>query len=174
MRYAFATGNIGASGSIEGVGKLHFLHPQPADSPRDTKTTAVHEFTHAVVLKMLIFLEKPSFDDKKFNEKFKKFPVWLWESVSLYESNELKQPRSVEFLKNGKYPSLEELNTRSKGQKIYDVGYTIVEYILHQYGKEKLLQLIASYGDVTSVLQVSEAQFSKNWHNFLVEKYALK
>src|SRR5680860_597375 len=48
-RYIKATGNWSASGSIEGISKLHFLENTWLEN--DIGKIAVHEFVHAVVLK---------------------------------------------------------------------------------------------------------------------------
>ena len=167
-RYVQATKNWSASGNIEGIAKLHFV--EQAWGEADSRKVAVHEFTHTVVLKLLIDQES-QLDAKQFDEKFAAFPVWLWEALSVYEANQLVDLSSLPYLANGSYPDLAELNSRSKGQKIYDVGYTIIEYILSQYGQDKLIELIAGYGNVQAVLAVTEAEFSKGWYEFVKRKY---
>jgi hypothetical protein len=99
------------------------------------------------------------------------FPIWLWESVSVYEARQFIAPKSLSYFTKNSYPGLQELNDRSKGNKIYDVGYTIVEYILEQYGKNKLIGLIKNYGNMEKVLNISDEQFSKNWYEFVRRKY---
>ena len=168
-RYIQATHNWTASGSIEGTSKLHFVEQAWGES--DNKKVAVHEFTHAVLLKLLIDREPKPLDDKKFIQKFSEMPVWLWEGVSVYEAGQFNDPRTMSFFSNGSYPSLSELNNRSKGGKIYSVGYTIIEYILDKYGQDKLIELIASYGNLSKTLAVTEGEFSKGWYGFIKEKY---
>ena len=75
------------------------------------------------------------------------------------------------FFNNGSYPGISELNDRSKGGKIYKVGYTVIEYIIHEYGQDKLLELVRKYGDLSNVLGVSEDQFCKDWFAFVGQKY---
>lgn len=168
-RYVRATGNWGASGSIEGPAKLHFLMRGRGES--DPRKIAVHEFTHAVLLQLLINQEQKPLDTKAFDAKFAKFPVWLFEALSVYEAGEFVDPNSLPYLKSGVYPQLRELSNRSQGGKIYEVGYTIVEYILARYSREKLHELILNYGDVPRSLNVSEQEFSKGWRDFLQSKY---
>ena len=168
-RYIKATGNWSASGSIEGISKLHFLENTWLES--DIGKIAVHEFVHAVVLKLLIDKEPQPLDVEKFDEKFSKLPVWIWEGVSVYEANQFYDPNTLEYFKNGKFPQLLELNTRSKGQKIYTCGYVLIEFILKKYGRDKLIKLIESYGDLENTFNVSEEQFVHNWHKFVNEKY---
>jgi len=168
-RYIKATGNWGASGSIEGISKLHFVEQGWSES--DSKKVAVHEFTHAVVLKLLIDREPSPLNTTAFDEKFSKFPVWLWESISVYEAGQFYQPKTMPFFANGSSPDLKELNSRSKGGKIYSVGYTIIAFILSQYGQDKLIELITNYGNLLKVLDITDEAFSKAWYNFVKETY---
>jgi len=168
-RYIQATHNWTASGSIEGTSKLHFI--EQTWSQTDNKKVAVHEFTHAVFLKLLIDREPQPLDEKKFNKKFSGIPVWLWEGVSVYEAGQFNDPKTMPFFSNGSYPTLNKLNNRSKGGKIYSAGYTIIEYILYKYGQDKLIELIASYGNLQQTLGVTEEQFTKAWYGFIKGKY---
>lgn len=167
-RYVKATKNWGASGNIEGISKLHFI--DQAWSEDDVKKIAVHEFTHTVVLKLLIDQE-PQPLPKSFDQKFATFPTWLWEGISVYEAGQFVDPQTLPYLSNTQYPNLSELNNRLKGGKIYTCGYTIVEYILSKYGRPKLIDLIKNYGDLKIVLGINEDQFCKDWHEFVKEKY---
>ena len=169
LRYIRATGNWSASGNIEGTSKLHFV--EQAWGERDSKKVAIHEFTHAVVLKLLIDEELQPLNSKIFDKKFSTFPIWLWEAISVYEAGQFVEPKTLPFLSNGLYPNLSELDIRSKGGKIYSIGYTVIEYILHKYGQDKFISLIKSYGDLRKVLNVTDGEFSKGWYDFVKEKY---
>lgn len=172
LKYIKATGNWSASGNIEGISKLYFVENSWLES--EIGKIAVHEFVHSVVLKLLIDKEQKPLNAKKFDERFSTFPIWLWEGLSVYEAEQFYEPKTLAYLKNGKYPQISELNNRSKGQKIYTCGYTIIEYILEEYGKDKLIQLIESYGDLKKVLNLTEEKFSSNWYNFIKKKYNMK
>lgn len=168
-RYVKATRNFSASGSIEGISKLHFV--EQAWGETDSKKVAIHEFAHSVTLKLLIDNEIQPIDSKVFDKKFATFPIWLWESISVYEAGQLIDPKTLSFLINESVPNISELNTRSKGSKIYKVGYTIIEYIIHQYGQDKLIELIKNYGSLSKTFGVTEDQFCKDWHAFVKQKY---
>ena len=167
-RYILATGNWSASGHIEGPAKLHFV--EDSESIKGNWKIALHEFTHAVFLKRLIDAAPQPFNRQEFEARYQTLPVWLWEAVSVYEAGQFREPRTLKFLSGGTYPSLMELNDRSNG-KVYACGYTIIEYILHRYGKEQFLELITRYGDVQGVLGVSEEEFGKEWYRFILAKY---
>lgn len=166
--YSNATGNWGASGSIEGTSKLHLL---PTSRLGDkAETVAVHEFAHAVVLKLLVDHEAQPLNTANFDSRFAKFPVWLWEAIAVYEAKEFTNPKRLGYITRTTYPSLDELNDRSKGSKAYKVGYTIVEYIRAEYGQDGLIKLILAYGNL-EVLKTTKEEFAKGWHGFVVKKY---
>jgi hypothetical protein len=172
LKYATSTGNWSASGNIEGVSKLHFM--QQAWDEKDIGKIAIHEFAHTVTLKLLLDPESTPINSKKFDEKFAKFPTWLWEGVSVYEARQFVDPKTLPFLQNDRFPSLEELNNRSKGQKIYAVGYILIEYILEKYGHAKFLELITNYGNIPAVLKIDENELMKDWYGFVKKKYLSK
>lgn len=168
-RYVKATGNWTASGSIEGISKLHFV--EKAWGETDPKKVAVHEFAHTVTLKLLIDNEQLPLDSKTFDKKFANFPVWLWESISVYEAGQFNDPKTLAYLNNGSYPNISQLNNRSKAGKVYKVGYTIIEYILSRYGRDKLIELVRNYGNLYNTLGVTDDQFCKDWFAFVNVKY---
>ena len=168
-RYVKATGNWSASGSIEGISKLHFVEQAWGES--DSKKVAVHEFAHTVTLKLLLNNETEPINSKSFDQKFSTFPTWLWEAVSVYEAQQFVDPKTLPYLNNGQYPGIPELNNRIKGGKIYSCGYTIIEYILSKYGRDNFIRLIKNYGDLKRVFNVTDDQFCKEWYEFIKNKY---
>jgi len=121
-------------------------------------TTAVHEFVHAASMSL--------------NASFANNPRWLWETVALYENGEFVHPRSVPYLVNGAFPTLQQLNVDPNGgQQIYEVGYLLGEFIVSTWGRPAYLRLILSNGDVASVLGVSVANFESAWRAFVQQRY---
>lgn len=165
--YVKATHRWDASGSTEGPSKIHFIE----SSLEENKKTAIHEFTHTVVLELLINQDQQPFSSNNFDKKFESFPIWLWEAICVYEAQDLIDPRKLLDFRNGKYPSIKELNTRSKGQKIYLYGYTLIEFILSKYKHDKLVELIRNYGNLKKTFGVTDEQFSRDWYIFVKEKY---
>ena len=105
--------------------------------------------------------------DKLFEDKFvNKYPQWFWEAICDYEAG-IVNSMSVKYGMR-KHLSLKDLN---KSNQIYNVGYTIIEYIVEKWGKDKLPILITSYVDINAVLGVSESDFEKGWADFVDEKY---
>lgn len=173
-----ATGlvNSKANGTSRGPFAFHLKYETWYNNilPKDMKKVAVHEFTHCVQLNLLIqdALSKTGKErmvdfDKEFEDKFlKDYPQWFWEAICDYEANMVNNLSVKHGMKNK--PTLQELNTSNQ---IYNVGYTIIEYFVAKYGKEKLPEFIKSYGDFEEVLGVTEKEFETEWHKFVDEKY---
>jgi hypothetical protein len=168
-RYIKATKNWTASGNIEGSSKLHFV--QKGWNESESKKIAIHEFAHAVTLQLLLDNDQKPFNAKAFDKKFTTFPVWLWEAISVYEAGQFVDPKTLPYFNHGQYPSLPELNERFKGGKIYSCGYTVIEYILSKYGRQNLINLIKTYGNLEQTFHVTSDEFSRGWYQFVTEKY---
>lgn len=168
--------NSTANGTSRGPNEFHFIWTNWFNSifPNNPLKTAVHEFTHCVQLNILIRKAQPGWGtgseedfNKAFEEKFiNNYPQWFWEAICDYEAGMVNRI-SVKYGMRKKL-TLKELNT---GNQIYNVGYTIIEYIVEKWGQEKLPLLITSYVDIETVLGVSESDFEKGWIAFVNERY---
>lgn len=165
-----------ANGTSRGPIEFHVLWTNWFNSilPDNPKQTAVHEFTHCVQLNILIkqsLAENKNLNEDAFNKSFEKnfeenYPQWFWEAISIYQAGEIND-LEVKYTKRKK-PNLESL---TKSNQIYRIGYTIVEYIVSTWGVEKLPELIRSYCDTEKVLNVNKTEFESGWINFLNKKY---
>ncbi len=173
-----ATGliNSKADGTSRGPLTFHLMYQTWFNSffPADMNKVAVHEFTHCVQLNILIqdaLSKAGKGSPKDFDEEFEKnfsenYPQWFWESISDYEAGIVNRISVKYGMKNN--PTLKGLNNSNQ---IYNVGYTIPEYLISKYGKDKLPQFIKSYCDFEKVLGVPEKEFEKGWKKFVKEKY---
>ncbi len=173
-----ATGliNSKADGTSRGPLAFHLMYQTWYNSflPDNMNKVAVHEFTHCVQLNILIqdALSKAGKDTlNDFNKEFEKhfsesYPQWFWEAVSDYEANMVNQISVKYGMKNNS--TLKELNN---SHQIYNVGYTIIEYFVTKYGKEKLPEFIKSYCNFEKVIGVTEKEFEGGWHQFVDENY---
>ncbi|CAM3563995.1 hypothetical protein [Flavobacterium chungbukense] len=165
-----------AKGTSRGPNEFHFIYTNWFNSifPDDPLKTALHEFTHCVQLNILIDKAKDTIItqdrrtfEKEFDKKFAaEYPRWLWESISIFEAKEVNT-LSVKYAKS-KNLTLEDLN---KSNQIYNIGYTIIEYLTQKWGKDILPKLIASFGNIQKTLNVTSEEFEKGWIAFLNEKY---
>jgi len=173
-----ATGliNSKANGTSRGPKAFHLMYQTWYNSifPNEMEKVAVHEFTHCVQLNILIADAKTKYGDitnidfdKQFEKEFaEKYPQWFWEALCDYEAN-IVNKSSVNYAIK-KRPTLKYLNTSNQ---IYNVGHTIIDYMVTSFGKEKLSAFIKSYGDFKKVLNISEQEFEQGWYKFVETKY---
>jgi hypothetical protein len=119
-----------------------------------------HEFVHGASLHL--------------NENFGNNPRWFWESVAIYESDEFIHPKELDYLVEGEFPKLDELNgmlSATGANKVYQVGYLLSEFIIENWSREKYLELIKVSGNLNQVFGLNEAEFMVQWEDFVQEKY---
>ncbi|WP_025640222.1 ABC transporter substrate-binding protein [Schnuerera ultunensis] len=117
-------------------------------------TTVLHEFVHNVTMALA-------------NEK--RHDSWLMEGTAMYlaQHKDRQEPYYDELLEQG-IPEIYTLKVPS--EDVYKYGYSMVEYIVETYGREKLVELLREYGDIEKVLDISESEFRDEWVEFLNDK----
>ena len=166
--------NSTANGTSRGPNEFHVIWTTWYNSvfPDDPIKTAIHEFTHCVQLNILIKQAQKELTnegdfDKAFEQKFlNDYPQWFWEAICDYEAGVVNSVSVKYGMSKGL--TLKELN---KSNQIYNVGYTIIEFIVDRWDKGKLGELVVSYVDIEKVLSISETDFEKAWIDFVSEKY---
>ncbi len=122
--------------------------------------SAVHEFAHTVSIAV--------------NPRIANNPRWLWETVALYENGELVDPKTIDYLVAGRYPTLAELDAPfSANRQVYQVGYLLGQFIVKTWTMDGLIRLIQSNGDIPGTFDISVAEFEARWHAFLHAEYGL-
>jgi len=140
---SFTTG-----GYIAGPGEMRLL------AVDRVAVNATHEFAHIVSLHV--------------NPGFANNPRWLWEATALYENGELVDPRTLGYMTSGRPPTLQTLNSDiSANTQVYEVGYTLAEFVVATYGRDALLGLIRANGDIAAVLGLTPAEFERDWYAFV-------
>jgi hypothetical protein len=141
-----------ASGYITGPTELRVL------AVANLPVNVVHEFIHAASMAV--------------NPQIANNPRWFWETVALYENGELVDPRRVDFLVRGAFPTLQQMNVDPNGgTQIYQVGYVLGEFIVQRWGRAAFLQLIQTNADLPGVLGVSAAEFEAAWQSYVRQRY---
>jgi hypothetical protein len=172
-----------ASGGIKGVDAVHIAQlPIPFRWLNPLEEVARHEFVHTVTLNVLLqeallrgrIETVEDFDQMYGGTEGKRFdqvyPRWLWEGLATYEAGQYNMVTMSLTVKDG-FPTLQELN--GEHNQIYHVGYSLVDFILHQWGSETLRELIATDGDIQGVLGIAEQQFEQRWESFVRKNYRL-
>lgn len=146
---------VGAVWGYDEIGFVSPLNPGHHHGYDSILKTAVHEFTHCVVNNIM-----PG----------QYLPRWLWEGIALYEAGQFSHPKGFKPFRPGNYPTLSRLNDRSS-PLIYQVGYTIIEYIVEVWDMKAVRELIATCGNIKQVLGISEEQFEEGWFLYVKTKY---
>ena len=149
-----------ASGLVTGASQIHLMSPNsPAWGPFDRMVSnLVHEFAHCVSLHV--------------NPRIGNNPRWLWESVAIYESRQSVDLRTVGYMTALTPPPFATLSSVDNG-RVYEVGYSIGEFLVARWGPRALIDLIAANGDTGRVLGISLADFERDWFAFVRERYRL-
>ena len=143
-----------ASGLATSATAIHMLSPFLGEP--SNLSNLVHEFAHCVTLAI--------------NPGFGNNPRWLWESIAIYEARQFYEPSRLNYLKNGDYPSIGELNNIND-LRIYELGYFLGDFIVNKWGLTKLNELIKKNGQLSMVLGVDDKEFIKSWYEFMKERH---
>jgi hypothetical protein len=143
----------GSTGYVSGLNGLCLLYR--TNSPQ----TAIHEFVHVVSLNV--------------NSTIGNNPRWLWEAVAVYYANDFTDPGTLSYIKAGDYPTIAELNAdfNTGNHKIYQLGYSLVEYIISRWGEAVVVNLIKSNGNIKMSIDVTTTEFESGWRSFIENKY---
>lgn len=149
-------------GAVSGIREVRMISPSSPDLegsvPYDFMLSCiVHEFAHCVMLHA--------------NRTMANKPRWLWESIAIYESGQSADLKNLGYLATGSPPTLDDLNNVNN-TRIYEVGYSIVEYIVSKWGIEAVRGLIRTNGDLVNTLHISQGEFQEGWYAYVVKKYS--
>jgi hypothetical protein len=106
--------------------------------------------------------------------------TWLMEGLAVYEQSYGKAgpyiwPLIHEHVLQGDVPDLNQLTGHTLWDFIdehgYDYGYTVVEYVVNTYGRDKLADLARATANSTTFFGMPSVDFWKGWHVYLKEKY---
>jgi hypothetical protein len=147
-----------SSGAAPRRDQIHLMSPNhPQYQPYGQMiANLVHEFAHCVSLQR--------------NNTIANNPRWFWESVALYEAGQFRDPRALSYLNTVAPPSFATLNALDN-TRVYDVGYTIAEFIVARWGTAALVALIDNNANVPATLGVTQAQFESDWFAWVRAKY---
>jgi hypothetical protein len=149
-----------ASGLVTSDTAIHMMSPgSPGWGPADlVATNVVHEFAHCVSLRV--------------NPRIANNPRWLWESVAVYEAGQQVDLRTLPYMAALTPPPFDTLNTFDN-TRVYEVGYSIAEFVVARWGRAALVRLIALNGDTSAAVGVVRADFERDWFAFARERYHL-
>jgi hypothetical protein len=92
--------------------------------------------------------------------------------VALYENGEFVDPRTIDYVVRGNFPTLQQLNVDlNGGSQIYQLGYVLGEFIMSRWGRPAFLRLIETNADLPAVLGMSSAEFEAAWQSYVRQRY---
>lgn len=149
-----------------GVGKILIaspLNPPPGSNYNNVVNTAVHEFVHKVIDKINPYT-----------------PRWLNEGIASFEAKDNSENWIRKTVKSGldadEIPTFDDLDTGSDFETFfkrngYQFSYTMIEFIISEYGYEKLIEFIKSPTDFEGVFEVSKDQLHGQWVRYIKYNY---
>jgi hypothetical protein len=148
-------------GSATGINEIRMISPTSTDLDASVTydymlSCLVHEFAHCITMHV--------------NQTIANRPRWLWEAVAIYESGQFVDPKKLEYLRDGHPPSLGDLNNIND-TRIYQVGYTIMEYVVSTWGIEAVRGLIRSNAHLVETIHMSETEFQESWYHYVTDRY---
>lgn len=149
-----------ASGLVTSESAIHMMSPNaPGWGPVDlVAVNVVHEFAHCVSLHL--------------NPRIANNPRWLWESVAVYEAGQRVDLRTLPYMTALAPPPFDSLNTFDN-TRVYEVGYSIAEFVVSRWGQTALIRLVTSNADTAAVLGTSLGDFQRDWFTFVRDRYHL-
>ncbi|MEJ5285555.1 MAG: hypothetical protein ACP5Q5_11070, partial [Brevinematia bacterium] len=140
------------------IDKRTVLTYLPFYNPQTEKTylnydMLLHEFVHSAI---------------RYKFPTNRIPVWIDESIAQYLSKTYLNPISLGYVKEGDYPTFFEIESYS-GQKVYQVGYVLAEFILNKLGKDKMFKIIENDGNISKAINLTTLQLEEEWHKYLKE-----
>ena len=140
---------VWASGLVTATDQIHVV-------ARIGAVNLVHEFAHCVSMRI--------------NPRIPNNPRWFWEALAIYEAGQAVDPKVLPYMTAATPPSLAALNGFDN-TLIYDVGYTIGEFIAARGGRAAMRALVANSADVQTTLGLSLPEFERAWFAFTRQKY---
>lgn len=143
--------------------EIRMLSPSVAEAITGEPTNAgemiLHEFIHCLHLSMIPDTQRA--------------PGWLWEGLALYKGccQWGESPFELDYMQNGTYPSLKQIEKDRTFQIKYDLGYYLIEFIDSSFGWDQVLDLIKNNGDIKSSLNISVKDFQEQFYTYLERVY---
>jgi hypothetical protein len=165
--FHIAMNDANASDSVVGTGWgreikiVSPLNPGTVHKYDSVKKILVHEFNHVVI--------------SNINSNLNEIPAWLNEGIATYEAKQMSDKIKA-FIKQkvseNKIPTFVELTkglSNPDGSHIF--SYTIVEFLVYNFGYDKIIDILKSPENIEKVLRISIFEFEKQWITYMKENY---
>ena len=142
------------------------LNPGTALNTQEVLTVSIHEFTHALV----------NYINGSLEENNYQIPIWLNEGLAGYEAGQMSadwRARLAQLIADGAIPSISTDLVPDRFEEVKGLPFslTLVEYIIRQYGIEKVVAIIKSPAEVESILGITILELDSTWREYLQKEY---
>jgi len=121
---------------------------------------AVHEFVHVV-----------QYNIYQYNYPYR----WMNDGLATYLADQVPSSTVMKtMIDGGQIPTLSDTNKNFLEVEGYAFSYTVVEYLVKEYGYETIVEMIKSYKNIETILGKSLDEFEKDWINYLKENWGSK
>ncbi|MEA1877345.1 MAG: peptidase MA family metallohydrolase [Bacteroidota bacterium] len=141
---------------------IHLISPlnPPGNHTRESvKKGLIHELVHICVA----------------SKTKTRLPLWLNEGMAVYFAGQTEFMREVPGILRSRLtaPTLDEFNDPEyfEQKRGYAVSYTVIEFIIHRYGREALSAFIQNYPDYGFLGTMSIMQMQLEWQDYLQDNY---
>ncbi len=119
----------------------------------------LHEYIHCIHMSMIPETQRPV--------------GWLWEGIANYKGccKWTDNPFQLDYMREGKYPSLKQIDRDPTSELRYMLGPYLIEFIESRYGWESMIDLIRTNGDIKRSLDISPKEFEKAFYKDLEKRY---
>ena len=143
--------------------EIHLISPLNPPGNNDSESVMdglIHELVHICVA----------------NAGDAELPLWLNEGLAVYHAGQYRFAQEVPGLVRERifFPSLNTLS-ESEGfdrEHGYSLSYTIVEFMMREYGPERVRAFIKNYPNYNVLGLRSEMELENAWHYYLKYNYA--
>lgn len=167
-----ASGQRGASathvGTTQGIDTwiVSPLNPGGTLDTQEVLTAGVHEFTHALVHYVNGSMEENNYE----------IPIWLNEGLAGYEARQMIpdwRARMTQLVSQNKIPSIATDLVPDKWEQVKGFPYsiTLVEYMIEEFGFDKIIAIIKTPSEAESILGVTTSELDSGWREYLRETY---
>jgi hypothetical protein len=173
---SFHTADGRPAASPSSVGTVHGvdiwlvspLNPGDVLNTQDVLTAGVHEFTHALVNHINGSLDKNNYQ----------IPIWLNEGLAGHESGQMTsdwRAGIAQLVADGSIPSISNDLVPERFDEVKGLPFsiTLVEFIIQEYGIEKVIAIIKAPTEVESILGITIPGLDSAWREFLLKEYQL-
>jgi hypothetical protein len=141
-------------GTVIGSDLILIASPKSPDNPHPYNgmiKVIVHEFVHIAT--------------RVINPNLR--AQWLSEGVACYDSNQFALKDFNGMYAKGNLPGINGLVFGIE----YSMGYVLTDFIINNWGREGLNNLIKNDGDILSTFGISVIEFENQWHQYIRDKY---